>query len=1126
MISPSAALPNSYDYSEVGRSLLVAIAVSYAGFDLAGRVLVARGRARLAWLSGGAIAIGASIWAVQFKGILAFHLPAPIAYDWSKVLSSLGLAIVISALALYLISRWKSGRIEALIGGLLLGAGISGVHYLFIAAVRSPASTHFYPLLVAASVVPAIGFSWIALLLAFGGHAERGWTLRRRLGSATLMAVGLVAMRYTSIAATSFVPAPAANFSHAIIVSVLGENGGAIAALIAIAVVIVTSSVDRRSDEQVQQLNQALENRVAERTAQIRAVNAKLAESEERFRKLVEALPDAVMVHGENKILFVNPACMKLLGAQRAEQLLGMEVLEILHPDYREGVQKCIQYCLETGTACPAKESVFLALDGSEVQVEAAAIAVPWKGLQAVEVIVRDIRQRKHAEERLREYEKVVEGLEEMIVVVDRDYRYVLANRAFLDRRGMEREHLLGLTVPDVLEKEIFETVVKKKLDECFQGKAVTYEMKYGYPKLGARDLLIAYFPIEGPHGVDRVASVMRDLTERKKAESALRASEERSRRLVQNSSVAMIVSRGPEQKVELMNDRFRALFGYTIEDVPDVEHWWPLAYPDESYRRAIRNEWQARMEKAVRNMAEIEPLETMVRCKDGSTRVIEAYLACIGDTNLVTLIDLTERKRAEQSLQLFRMLIDQSNDAIEVIEPGTHRFLDANERACLDLGYSREELLSLSIYDIDFDANEARFAKVTEDLRNSGSVIFESFHRRKNGSMFPVEISVKQVHFDHSYRICVVRDITERKQAEKSLQLFRTLIDQSNDAIEVVDPHTLRYIDINERACIDLGYTREELLSLSIYEIDPNVDESMHARVHAGLRDQGSAILESIHRRKDGTTFPVEVSITQVELDRTYMVSVARDITERKHAEHALQEARAELARVTRFAAMGELTGLIAHEINQPLAAIATGGSAALRWLAAQPPNLEEAREAIQGTIREATRASEVIGRIRALLQKAQPQMKRLDLNAVIREVVILAEAELAGGGVTVQTELAVDAPAVLGDPIQLQQVILNLFLNAIDATSSIKDRPREVFVNSAAHPDGVLVQVRDSGPGVAPQHVERIFDSLFTTKPQGIGVGLSLSRSIIEAHGGRLWTVPQPNHGAVFEFTIPKAD
>ena len=350
-------------------------------------------------------------------------------------------------------------------------------------------------------------------------------------------------------------------------------------------------------------------------------------------------------------------------------------------------------------------------------------------------------------------------------------------------------------------------------------------------------------------------------------------------------------------------------------------------------------------------------------------------------------------------------------------------------------------------------------------------------------------------------------------------------LIDQSNDAIEVIDPETSRFVDINGRACLDLGYSREELLSMGIYDIDSKVNESVLARINDELRDSGSALFESLHRRKDGSTFPVEVSIKQVHLDRIYRVSVARDITERKRAEQALQESQATLARVTRIAAMGELTASIAHEINQPLAAVATNASAALHWLAAQPPNLEEAREAGRRAIHEVNRASGVIDRIRALLQKAQPQLWPLDGNEVIREVLLLAEGELLRGGVTVDTKLAADLPKVLGDRVQVQQVMLNLILNAIDAMSMITDRRRELFINSAKHPDGVLIQVQDSGKGLDPENVDRIFEPFFSTKPEGIGMGLSISRSIVEAHGGRLWATPGSPRGAVFQLILPEA-
>jgi PAS domain S-box-containing protein len=178
-------------------------------------------------------------------------------------------------------------------------------------------------------------------------------------------------------------------------------------------------------------------------------------------------------------------------------------------------------------------------------------------------------------------------------------------------------------------------------------------------------------------------------------------------------------------------------------------------------------------------------------------------------------------------------------------------------------------------------------------------------------------------------------------------LALFRALLDQSNDAIQVIEPGTLRFLDVNDRTCLELGYSRGELLSMTVFDIAPGFDQRQRTTVLEQIKKSGSAMIERVHRRKDGTVFPVEVTLREVHLDRTYRVAVARDITERKRAEQALKESQVTLARVTRIATMGELTATIAHEINQPLAAVSTNASAALRWLAVRPPNLAEAREA-----------------------------------------------------------------------------------------------------------------------------------------------------------------------------------
>jgi two-component system sensor histidine kinase/response regulator len=252
MISGNAALPGFYDFGEVARSVFIAIAASYAALDLTGRVTAASGRIRLAWLSGGVMAMGIGIWAMHLKGMLAFHLPVPVAYHWPTVLASLLLAILASAIALHVASRQKMGPAEALTGSIFMGAGIAGLHYVHMAAMRLPAITQYSPFLVACSILLAVLFSLIALLMAFGLREETRWTVPRRLGSATVMGAAVSAMHYTGMAAARFIPAAPPDLSQAVNISPLADNGIAIATLLVIVAAVSTSSVDRRASTEVQ----------------------------------------------------------------------------------------------------------------------------------------------------------------------------------------------------------------------------------------------------------------------------------------------------------------------------------------------------------------------------------------------------------------------------------------------------------------------------------------------------------------------------------------------------------------------------------------------------------------------------------------------------------------------------------------------------------------------------------------------------------------------------------------------------------------------------------------------------------------------------------------------------------
>ena len=264
--------------------------------------------------------------------------------------------------------------------------------------------------------------------------------------------------------------------------------------------------------------------------------------------------------------------------------------------------------------------------------------------------------------------------------------------------------------------------------------------------------------------------------------------------------------------------------------------------------------------------------------------------------------------------------------------------------------------------------------------------------------------------------------------------------------------------------------------------------------------------------------------------VERTRQLTAANEelrkqMSERQRAEDALRTAHAELARVARVTAMGEMAASIAHEVTQPLTGIVTNGNACLNWLASAPPNVEKARTTVERIIRDSNLASEVIHNVRTLVKKTPPQHGLVALNDLIHRTLTLASGEMTRHQVELQTVLAVDLPHVLGDRVQLQQVLLNLIINAVDAMSSITGRARVLTVRSERReaPETVAIAVRDSGVGLDPRRAERLFDAFFTTKPEGMGMGLSICRTIISAHGGRLSNANNADHGATFEFTLP---
>ncbi|HYR88093.1 MAG TPA: PAS domain S-box protein [Terriglobia bacterium] len=365
------------------------------------------------------------------------------------------------------------------------------------------------------------------------------------------------------------------------------------------------------------------------------------------------------------------------------------------------------------------------------------------------------------------------------------------------------------------------------------------------------------------------------------------------------------------------------------------------------------------------------------------------------------------------------------------------------------------------------------------------------------------------------------------RAAEEKQKAHLDELFEQTPEAIILVDLQD-RVLRVNKEFTHIFGYRIDEILNRPSVDLITPIELRADAMKNRERLADGQHInVETIRKRKDGSCLNVsEVSFPVIANGKCIgYYAIFRDITEGKRALERLQKAQAELAHLSRITTMGELAASIAHEINQPIGAIVTNGNAAVRWLRQTPPYTNEAEETLECIVRDANRAAQVIGRIRSLLRKTPSVMVRLDVNEVIREVLTLTSYETGRRGAFVLTELAGGLPMIFGDRIQLQQVLLNLIMNSFDAMSGISDRPRHVMVKSSVHSDSVLVQVRDTGSGWEDQHAAVIFDPFFTTKKDGIGMGLTISRSIIENHGGSLWAERGIPHGATLKFTLPIA-
>ena len=617
----------------------------------------------------------------------------------------------------------------------------------------------------------------------------------------------------------------------------------------------------------------------------------------------------------------------------------------------------------------------------------------------------------------------------------------------------------------------------------------------------------------------------------------ALRRSETQFRLLVE--TIPALVWRGtPEGELDYLNQRAVEYLGHTAESLAGGR-WMELVHPD--HRDATVRRW---LQSAATGSSYDDIYQ--LRRADGQYRWIQSVGEPFRDPEgRIThwyglVIDIEDHKRAEEALREgereSRLIVDRIPGLVAALTPAGE--VDLVNHQLVE--YCGQGLEAMKQWGTNGTVH-------VEDLPRIGPMFAQSIAA---GEPYDFEARIRR--FDGVYRWFQIRglplrdsngrlvrwyvllsDIDERKHAEEALTRSEAFLTEGQ--------HLARVGNFAWRVATDEIIWSEQLYR--IYELEiglPVTLELIRTRVHP----EDLTLLEKMveHARDGGRDFEWQYRLLMPDGSIKYLHAVAhairdhqghleyiaavQDVTARRLSEEALDKARSELAHVARVTSLGALTASIAHEVNQPLSGIITNASTCLRMLDADPPNVDGARETARRAIRDGNRASDVIARLRALFSKKEFTLEPLDLNDATREVIALSFNDLQRNRVILESDLADDLPVVTGDRIQLQQVLLNLLRNASDAMAGVHDRPRQMLIRTEReNVDRVRVTVRDAGVGLDRQSMDKLFDAFYTTKSGGMGIGLSVSRSIVERHHGRLWAEPNDGPGATFSFSIPLA-
>jgi PAS domain S-box-containing protein len=712
-------------------------------------------------------------------------------------------------------------------------------------------------------------------------------------------------------------------------------------------------------------------------------------------------------------------------------------------------------------------------------------------------------------------------------------------SRRWLEFTGLSSAEAAGNRWSMVFHPEDRVTVVEKWRSAVASGEPFEIEARERNAKDEYRSMLVRAAPLRDARGdIIKWYGSSTDLEDHKRVLKALRDSERHWREIFEHNPVMYFIL-DATGAIASVNSFGAAQLGHSVEELIGKS---VLNVFFEDDREAAKAHFAVCLE----NLGKSYSWEGRTVRKDGTVIWVRENAKAVRRPDgrvmiLVACEDISERKRTEDALRESQMYLAEAQRLSRTGSFGWH----------VDTG---EMIWSEETFRI-FECNQA--TKPTVELvlqrthpedralvrstleRASGDAQDWEYERRlllPDGStkhLHTVAHAVRDAAGELEY-IGAVKDVTAVKQVEAALResegRFRDYAETASDWLWETDPdHNFTHFTRHGEA---VSFLQSRLGVTRWHQATDVESEPEKWRLHWAILDAHQPFRDFVYqtRRDDGVPIYVKVSGKPIFVaDGSFLGyrGTATDVTAEVRADQAeadLRRVQAELAHVARVTTLGELTAAIAHEVNQPLTGLVSSGNACLRWLAIEPPNLEAARRAVERIINDGIRAGEVISRIRALATKSPPRKDWVNINETIQEAIALIRGEIERNRVALKIELSSHLPLILGDRIQLQQVIINLIMNAIEAMSGVKPAQRELSVASVnENAGGVLVSVRDSGPGLDSTSADRLFAPFHTTKPEGMGMGLPISRTIIEAHGGELWAARNEPRGAIFQFRLP---